>query len=111
MNSPCTNHAKMDNLISDVIIWANQRGLLQERYAKRQMLKVVEEIGELASALVRDDRDEIVDAIGDSFVTLIILSRQLNLDPEYCLQAAYDVIAERKGKTVNGTFIKEEDVK
>lgn len=100
----------MENLIDDVIDWAEARGLLQERYAKRQMLKVVEEIGELAAALVRDNEEEIIDAIGDSFVTLIILSCQLNLEPEDCLRQAYGVISQRKGKTVDGTFIKDEDV-
>lgn len=110
MNSPCTNHGKMENLIDDVIDWADERGLLREDFAKNQMLKVIEEIGELAAALVRDNEEEIIDAIGDSFITLIILSSQLGLEPEDCLRHAYEVISQRKGKTVDGTFIKDEDV-
>jgi NTP pyrophosphatase (non-canonical NTP hydrolase) len=107
MNSPCTNHGKMENLIDDVIDWADERGLLREDFAKNQMLKVVEEIGELSAALVRDDIDEVIDAIGDSFITLIILSSQLGLEPEDCLRRAYDQIADRKGQTIDGVFIKE----
>ena len=97
----------MTELVQLVIEWGNQRGLLQERYATRQMLKVTEEIGELAGALAKRKDTEIVDAIGDSFVTLIILSSQLGLDPAQCLNFAYDQIAERKGKTIDGVFIKE----
>lgn len=98
----------MTELVQLVIEWGNQRGLLQERYATRQMLKVTEEIGELAGALAKRKETEIVDAIGDSFVTLIILSSQLGFDPAQCLNFAYDQIAERKGETVDGVFIKKE---
>lgn len=71
------------------------------------MLKVTEEIGELAGSLAKNNREATVDAIGDSFVTLIILSAQLNLDPVECLQHAYNEIADRKGKTIDGVFVKE----
>ena len=101
------NQRTMTELVQLVIEWGNQRGLLQERYATRQMLKVTEEIGELAGALAKRKDTEIVDAIGDSFVTLIILSSQLGLDPAQCLNFAYDQIAERKGETIDGVFIKE----
>lgn len=113
---PCQLHDEenkqhnMDNLVKKVLLWAQGKGLLERDYAYKQMLKVMEEVGELSGALVRQDDEEIVDAIGDSFITLIILSKQLNLEPEYCLSQAYDVIAKRSGKTVNGIFIKEEDV-
>ena len=50
---------------------------------------------------------EIIDGLGDSFVTLIILCYQLDLEPKQCLQSAWDEIKNRKGKTVNGTFIRE----
>ena len=101
------NQRTMTELVQLVIEWGNQRGLLKERYATRQMLKVTDEIGELAGALAKRKDTEIVDAIGDSFVTLIILSSQLGLDPAQCLNFAYDQIAERKGKTIEGVFIKE----
>ena len=101
------NQRTMTELVQLVIEWGNQRGLLQERYATRQMLKVTEEVGELAGALAKRKETEIVDAIGDSFVTLIILSSQLGFDPAQCLNFAYDQIAERKGETVDGVFIKE----
>jgi NTP pyrophosphatase (non-canonical NTP hydrolase) len=95
-------------LIQATIEWGNQRGLIQERNASRQMLKVMEEVGELAGSLAKNKRDETIDAIGDSLVTIIILSAQLGLDPTECLQTAYNEIAERKGKTVDGVFVKEQ---
>ena len=93
-------------LIQATIEWGNQRGLIQERNATRQMLKVTEEIGELAGSLAKNKREDTIDAIGDSFVTLIILSAQLGLDPRDCLQQEYNEIADRKGETVDGVFVK-----
>ena len=97
-----------EELQEAVLEWGSQRGLIQERNATRQMLKVTEEIGELAGSLAKDNREETIDAIGDSFVTLIILSAQLGLDPSECLQQAYNEIAGRKGETIDGVFIKDE---
>jgi len=65
------------------------------------------EVGELASAVAKDNEDATVDAIGDVLVTIIILSAQLELSPWYCLESAYEEIRNRKGKTVDGVFIKE----
>jgi hypothetical protein len=49
-----------------------------------------------------------MDGIGDTFVTLIILSYQMGLNPTECLEVAYTEIKNRKGNTVNGVFIKDE---
>jgi NTP pyrophosphatase (non-canonical NTP hydrolase) len=74
------------------------------------MLKLIEEVGELASGIAKDNRDVQVDSIGDIFVVLTILSQQLNLDIEKCVESAYNEIKERKGKTINGVFVKESDL-
>ena len=87
--------------------WADDKNLLKEENSHAQMLKVLEEVGETAGALLKKKNKEIVDGLGDSFVTLIILCYQLDLEPKDCLQAAWDEIKNRKGKTVNGTFIRE----
>ena len=92
-----------------VIKWAKERDLVHEKNVPFQMMTVTEEIGELAAAVSRKNRDETIDAIGDSFVTLIILSAQLGLNPKDCLLSAYTEIHDRKGKTVDGTFIKDEE--
>ena len=90
-----------------VIEWANERGLIKEENATKQLLKLTEEVGELASALLKGDPYETIDAIGDIQVVLIILCEQLNINYSQALESAYNEIKERKGKTVNGTFIKE----
>ena len=96
-----------DKLSDNVIEWAYDKGILERENAPKQMLKVLEEVGETAGALLKGNESELKDGIGDSFVTLIILSRQLGLTPEECLEAAWDEIKDRKGKTENGVFIKE----
>jgi|SRR6056300_1671434 NTP pyrophosphatase (non-canonical NTP hydrolase) len=98
-----------DELSNNVIEWAYDKGILERENAPKQMLKVLEEVGETAGALLKSNEDEIKDGIGDSFVTLIILSRQLGLTPEECLEAAWNEIKDRKGKTQGGVFVKDEN--
>ena len=69
------------------------------------------EAGEVAAALSRGQMDALKDGIGDTVVTLIILAQQHDMTLQECLQYAYDEIKGRKGKTINGTFIKEADLK
>jgi len=90
-----------------IIEWANERGLLTNDNAPKQFLKLAEEIGELASAISKNNYDEIIDAIGDIQVVLIILSKQLDVNYSKALEIAYNEIKNRKGKTINGVFIKE----
>ncbi len=88
--------------------WAKDRELLNENYATNQLVKIGEEVGELMSAHIRSNREKIIDALGDVLVTLIVYSEQQKIDLEEALQTAYEGIKDRKGKTVNGSFIKEE---
>jgi NTP pyrophosphatase (non-canonical NTP hydrolase) len=96
----------MDNLIEKIEQWSIDRNLDKADSAK-QMLKVMEEVGEVASALAKGNVDELEDGIGDVVVTLIILAQQNNLYLQDCVYAAYQQIANRTGKTVNGIFIKD----
>lgn len=100
----------MDELIKQVEQWSKDKGLDQAD-SKAQFTKMVEEIGEIASALARGQKDELRDGIGDTVVTLIILAQQNNMTLEECLDTAYEEIKGRKGKMVNGTFVKESDIK
>ena len=63
--------------------------------------------GELAKALLNNDKPEIIDAIGDIVVVLTNLAKLEDLKIEECVLSAYDVIKSRKGKMINGTFVKE----
>ncbi len=87
--------------------WAVERGLADGDPTK-QMLKLMEEVGELAHALARGDDLKMVDAIGDIYVVLTILGLQKKVSMQYCINVAWEQIKNRKGKTVNGVFIKEE---
>ena len=100
---------KMDNLLIKTKAWAKVRNL-DTADPNKQMLKLFEEIGELAEGMAKDDLDLIVDAIGDVQVVMVILSEQLGLSIEDCWSIAYDEIKDRKGKMVDGVFIKSEDL-
>jgi NTP pyrophosphatase (non-canonical NTP hydrolase) len=111
----CTNNNNfknqgMTNLISKVAVWAREKGLIKEENSPKQFCKVAEEVGEVAAALARGDKEMLKDGIGDVVVTLIILAEQQGLNITECLDAAWQEIKDRKGKTVNGAFIKEEDL-
>ena len=73
-----------------------------------QMLKLTEEVGELAHAVARGKIDEAADAIGDIFVVITILAKQMGLSVEDCAELAYNTIKDRKGRMVDGIFVKEE---
>lgn len=100
---------KNEDLVYAVIGWAEDRQLIDKKNVHCQMLKVVEEVGELSSAILKNNEDKIVDGIGDSFVTLIILSEQLGFDIYDCLRSAYREIRNRTGETKNGIFIKDNE--
>jgi NTP pyrophosphatase (non-canonical NTP hydrolase) len=97
-----------DELFRNVEQWAIIRGLGDPSLSNRQALKVMEEVGETMAALARGRRADLKDGIGDSIVTLIILALQSGLSATECLESAYNEIKDRKGKTVDGVFIKEQ---
>ena len=88
-------------------MWANQRGIYEHGDTKTQSLKLVEEVGEICRAILKEDHDEVVDGIGDAVVVLTNLAELQGVQIEYCIKEAYKVIAKRSGKMVNGTFKKD----
>ena len=102
----CGNTSERFDLIRD---WAASRGLYQQGDPHTQYVKLQEEAGELAKALLKNDQPEIVDAIGDMVVVLTNLAHLQGYDIEHCIDEAYKVIAARTGKMINGTFVKDED--
>ena len=87
--------------------WAKQRGLYKKGDSKTQYVKLQEEAGELAKALLKRDHEEIVDAIGDIVVVLTNLAHLEGFKIEECVESAYKVIAKRTGQMLNGTFVKD----
>ena len=100
----------MNELIIKVEQWAKDKGLDQADSSK-QMLKTIEEIGEVAASLARKDEHGLRDGIGDVVVTLIILAMQNDMDLYECLNQAYNEIKGRTGKMVDGVFVKSSDLK
>ena len=87
--------------------WAATRGLYSEGNSHTQYVKLQEEAGELAKALLKNDKPEVIDAIGDMVVVLTNLAHLEGYNIEYCIDEAYKVIAARTGKMINGTFVKD----
>ena len=90
-----------------VIKWADSRGIFEKGNAMAQAEKTHEEVLELISAIDEDDKEEIVDALGDILVTIIIQAEMQGLKLEDCLLSAYNVISKRQGTMKNGQFCKE----
>jgi NTP pyrophosphatase (non-canonical NTP hydrolase) len=98
---------KLKNEFEPIRNWATEKGILSKGDVKTQYIKLQEECGELAKALLNDDKEEIIDALGDCTVVLVNLSALAGYNLEDCINSAYNVIAKRQGKMINGTFIKE----
>jgi NTP pyrophosphatase (non-canonical NTP hydrolase) len=86
--------------------WAEQKGIYQKGDCKTQYVKFQEEAGELAKAIINNDKKEIIDAIGDCVVVLTSIAYFNNITIEECINSAYDVISKRNGKMINGSFVK-----
>lgn len=101
-------------LIDKVNEWAISHGL-DKGNPKIEWMRITEEVGEIRDVLLKptkftEPQAALKDAIGDTLVTIIVLAHQLDLDVTECLSLAYEEIKNRKGKMINGTFVKEEDL-
>ena len=112
------NGTHTDNTFSDLVAkineWADERNLKQAD-PKIQWMRITEEVGEIRDVLLKptkftEPQIALKDAIGDTLVTIIVLAHQLDLDINECLNIAYEEIKNRKGKMINGTFVKEDDL-
>ena len=92
----------------DIIRWAEARKIIPNSSPETQLLKAVSEMGELADATIKKDKEDIVDAVGDVMVCLINYCALQDINIVDCMQVAYDQIKNRKGTLMpNGVFIKE----
>lgn len=89
--------------------WAEDRNLIVGSTPVLQMTKLLEEVQELSDGLLRNDTAEICDAIGDIQVVLAVMCAQLGQDIDACREMAYEQIKDRKGKMVDGVFVKESE--
>jgi NTP pyrophosphatase (non-canonical NTP hydrolase) len=96
-----------ESLFDCIREWADERGLYDKGDPKTQYIKLMEETGEIGRALLKEDTEEIIDGIGDAVVVLTNLAELVGVPIEECIQQAYNVISKRKGKMINGTFVKD----
>jgi len=97
----------LNDLTRKIEQWGTKVGIRYESSPYAQFTKTVEETHELGTAIQENNRDEIKDAIGDIYVTLVMQTMKWDLTMEECIQQAYDTIKVRKGRMVNGQFVKE----
>ena len=95
-----------DELFNCIREWAKERGLYDKGDPKTQYIKLMEETGEIGRAILKNDTEQIIDGIGDAVVVLTNLAELVGVPIEECIQEAYNVISKRKGKMINGTFVK-----
>jgi len=108
-----TKNVHQDNEVNvyDLIRqWATDKGIYNSGDSKTQYIKLMEEAGELAQAILKNDEPEVIDAIGDMVVVLTNLAKLRGHNIEDCVTSAYDVIKSRTGKMINGSFVKSESL-
>lgn len=92
-----------------VVMWGEKRGIVQNSDSKTQLLKAFSEMGELADAITKRNRDGIIDGIGDVLVCLTMVAAIEDVDVKQCFASAYDQIKDRKGYlNKEGVFIKDD---
>lgn len=99
------------NRLEDIRNWANDRNLIKGGTPNAQFVKLMEEVGELAQGIAKNRVEDVFDGIGDAVVVLTILASQYGTRIEDCIELAWQEIKDRKGRMVNGIFIKEADLK
>ena len=98
----------IDDYVEKINDWATERGLNKTSNDK-QLIKLTEELGELAEGHNKQNDGQVADSLGDMFVVMTIYCLQRGISISECINQAVETIKDRKGKTVDGVFIKEGD--
>jgi NTP pyrophosphatase (non-canonical NTP hydrolase) len=101
------NENELQELFDNIRDWATKRGLYDKGDVKTQYVKLGEEFGELGKSIIKDNPEELIDAIGDMVVVLTNLAHLAGTSIECCSFAAWGEIKDRKGAMKNGSFVKE----
>lgn len=106
----CTNCTRRADVFAQITEWAQARNLIDGSDSFRQFVKLSEEFGELAAGIAKHQPDTVADSIGDCVVVLTIIAAQYGLTLPDCARLAYAEIKDRKGRMINGVFVKEADL-
>jgi NTP pyrophosphatase (non-canonical NTP hydrolase) len=98
----------MENLIDKIIKWHKDRNLIEGSTDKDQVLKLQQELGELSDSVCK--KKDMKDDLGDMMVIMLNIMKRNNITMEDCLSVAYNDIKDRKGKMIDGIFVKETDI-
>lgn len=91
-----------------IVQWSEARKIIPNSTPRAQAIKAMEEIDELFSAIEQNDRNEAIDAVGDTVVCLINVCALMDVNLTDCLEAAYHQIKDRRGyMNAEGIFVKE----
>lgn len=97
----------LKNEMQPIREWAHEKGIYEKGDIKTQYVKLQEEAGELAKAIIKNDAIEINDAIGDIVIVLTSIAYFNNITIEECINEAYGIVSKRKGQMLNGSFVKD----
>jgi len=96
------------NIEMKIIGWAEARKIIPNSTPETQLLKAVSELGELADATIKKDKDAIVDGVGDVMVCIVNYCALQDIDLVSCMEIAYGTIKDRTGTLLpNGVFVKD----
>lgn len=101
-----------------IVQWGKDRNIFEFSTPIKQLHKTQEELDETMNALVsfadaktekakQQAMEEVIDGIGDMGVTLMMLCHKVDVDFVECLASAYDVIKDRRGRVIDGLFVKD----
>tara|TARA_R110001606_G_scaffold173922_1_gene320405 strand:+ start:196 stop:525 length:330 start_codon:yes stop_codon:yes gene_type:complete len=94
--------------IQQVVSWHLARNLIHGSTDKDQVLKLIQEVGELSDSICKQQSP--IDDIGDIMVVLLNIAVRNNLSLTDCINHAYNDIKDRKGQMIDGIFVKEGDM-
>lgn len=106
MKNRCYNNVNIDLIIESIAKWHQDRNLIEGSTDQAQYVKLIEEAGELAANISRGK--DITDDIGDMIVVLVNIAERNDLSLKDCLSRAWNDIKDRKGRMVDGVFVKDE---
>ena len=94
-------------MISKIVQWHYERNLIDGSTDKDQVLKLLQELGELSDSVCKGN--DVRDDLGDMLVVMINIMERNGVSMVDCLEQAWGDIKDRKGKMVDGIFVKEGD--
>ena len=97
----------MEELTNLIVQWHHDRNLIDGSSDKDQVLKLIQELGELSDSVCKEK--DVKDDLGDMMVVMLNIMERQGVSMEECLSTAYNDIKDRKGRMVDGIFIKEGD--